>query len=388
MLDFPGPGGLTVGQIFTSAGKSWQWDGAKWAAAAGGGAPLDSPSFTGDPKAPTPSTGDNDTSIATTAFVKAQGYLLNNQVITLSGDLSGSGATAITTTLATVNSNVGAFQGLTVNAKGLVTGAVDQGYQTAAQVATALAPYAPLVSPVFTGDPRAPTPASADSDTSIATTAFVKAQNYVTGGPYLPTAGGTVTGALTVNNDLSVGATGNIILSNNHGLYGKDTGGATRNLIGLASDNLIRVGPTSGAQTLYLAPTHTFFDAASSVVYAQFSSSGTYNVSGAWLTFSDAALKENVVPYERGLAAIMELRPVTFTYVAGTPFADENSTPRIGLLAQEAEAVVPEIVGQIDTEAHGTVKTLESGTLIYALINAVKELAARIEHLEAAPPAA
>ncbi len=34
-----------------------------------GAAPLASPTFTGDPKAPTPSPGDNDTSIATTAFV-------------------------------------------------------------------------------------------------------------------------------------------------------------------------------------------------------------------------------------------------------------------------------------------------------------------------------
>jgi hypothetical protein len=34
-------------------------------------APLASPTFTGDPKAPTPTAGDNDTSIATTAFVSA-----------------------------------------------------------------------------------------------------------------------------------------------------------------------------------------------------------------------------------------------------------------------------------------------------------------------------
>jgi hypothetical protein len=34
-------------------------------------APLASPTFTGDPKAPTPATADNDTSIATTAYVKA-----------------------------------------------------------------------------------------------------------------------------------------------------------------------------------------------------------------------------------------------------------------------------------------------------------------------------
>lgn len=34
-------------------------------------APIDSPTFTGDPKAPTPATTDNDTSIATTAFVQS-----------------------------------------------------------------------------------------------------------------------------------------------------------------------------------------------------------------------------------------------------------------------------------------------------------------------------
>lgn len=38
----------------------------------------------------------------------------------------------------------------------------------------ALALKAPLNSPIFSGDPRAPTPAADDNDTSIATTAFVK----------------------------------------------------------------------------------------------------------------------------------------------------------------------------------------------------------------------
>lgn len=38
-----------------------------------------------------------------------------------------------------------------------------------------LSTYAPLASPTFTGDPKAPTPATADSDTSIATTAMVQA---------------------------------------------------------------------------------------------------------------------------------------------------------------------------------------------------------------------
>jgi hypothetical protein len=59
-----------------------------------------------------------------------------NQTITLSGDVTGSGAVAITTTLATVNATVGTFQGLTVNAKGLVTGATNQSYLTTNQAIT------------------------------------------------------------------------------------------------------------------------------------------------------------------------------------------------------------------------------------------------------------
>jgi hypothetical protein len=40
---------------------------------------------------------------------------------------------------------------------------------------TELAPFAPKESPQFTGDPKAPTPAVTDNDTSVATTAFVRA---------------------------------------------------------------------------------------------------------------------------------------------------------------------------------------------------------------------
>ena len=66
-----------------------------------GAAPLASPTFTGIPAAPTPITADNSTTIATTAFVKNQGYLTGNQTITLTGDVTGSGATSIATTLTT-----------------------------------------------------------------------------------------------------------------------------------------------------------------------------------------------------------------------------------------------------------------------------------------------
>ena len=50
-------------------------------------------------------------------------YLTGNQTITLSGDITGSGTTAITTVLATVNGNVGTFTNatVTVDAKGRIT---------------------------------------------------------------------------------------------------------------------------------------------------------------------------------------------------------------------------------------------------------------------------
>lgn len=62
---------------------------------------------------------------------------------------------------------------------------------------------APLASPALTGVPTAPTPNNADSSTTIATTAFVKNQGYLTAvsgtSTFMPLAGGTFTGAVGVN---------------------------------------------------------------------------------------------------------------------------------------------------------------------------------------------
>jgi len=64
--------------------------------------------------------------------------LYNNSSVLGNGNLSGDITTtnSLVTTLATVNSNVGTFQGITVNAKGLVTAASNQSYLTANQTIT------------------------------------------------------------------------------------------------------------------------------------------------------------------------------------------------------------------------------------------------------------
>ena len=49
------------------------------------------------PVVPTPATNNNSTLAASTAYVKAQNYLTGNQTVTLSGVVTGSGTTSVTT---------------------------------------------------------------------------------------------------------------------------------------------------------------------------------------------------------------------------------------------------------------------------------------------------
>jgi len=68
---------------------------------------------------------------------------------------------------------------------------------------------APLASPTFTGVPSAPTPSSSDNSTTLATTAFVKAQSYGTGSVTSITAGaGLSGGTITTSGTISLPTTG------------------------------------------------------------------------------------------------------------------------------------------------------------------------------------
>lgn len=90
-----------------------------------------------------------------------------------------------------------------------LTGYATQSWVTGQNYLTpsALLGYANLNSPIFSGDPRSPTPALGDSDTSIATTAFVKMQGYATlNAPTFTGDARAVTPALS-DNDTSIATT-------------------------------------------------------------------------------------------------------------------------------------------------------------------------------------
>lgn len=100
-------------------------------------APLASPLFTGNPRAPTPAVDDNDTSVATTAFVLGQ---------------AGSESPVM---------------------DGAAAAGASTRWARADHVHPSDTSRAPLASPALTGTPTAPTPAAGDRSTKIATTAFM-----------------------------------------------------------------------------------------------------------------------------------------------------------------------------------------------------------------------
>jgi hypothetical protein len=66
----------------------------------------------------------------TTHLTNGSGYITGNQTVTLSGDASGSGATAITVTLANSGVTAGTYNNVTVDAKGRVTSGSNTSYLT------------------------------------------------------------------------------------------------------------------------------------------------------------------------------------------------------------------------------------------------------------------
>ena len=87
--------------------------------------------------------------------------------------------------------------------------------------------------------------------------------------------------------------------------------------------------------------------------------------------FSDERLKDNIETLEDGLDKVEQLRGVTYT---------RDGKENIGVIAQEIEKILPEIVKTADDEM-GT-KSVDYSRITAVLIEAVKDLSARVKELE------
>jgi len=128
--------------------------------------------------------------------------------------------------------------------------------------------------------------------------------------------------------------------------------------------------------------------------------------STAWQIISDARIKTVREEYTAGLDAVAALRPVRYVYKGNSSLSAPSAGDRselspeaaalndkaaaqefVGLVAQEAEISMPDMikqeVGYIDGKQVSDLRSLDTTPLIFALVNAVKELKAKVEALEA-----
>jgi hypothetical protein len=110
------------------------------------------------------------------------------------------------------------------------------------------------------------------------------------------------------------------------------------------------------------------------------------NNSSTWSTTSDRRLKKNIVDNTVGLDAITSIRVRNFEYCVAEEITElpehtaiQKSGVQLGVIAQELNEVLPEC---IKTESTG-VMSVNADNLTWYMVNAIKELSAKVQALEA-----
>jgi hypothetical protein len=338
-LDFPSS--PATGQTFSSpAGTTWTYDGSKW----GNGTVMTIPDAPSDANTYGRHAGSWNavlTGITSAQVTGALGYTPYNQANPANYQTSAQ----VTAALPVASSTPPLMDGTVAIGTGTTWARADHVHASDTS-------RAPLASPNFTGTVNAPT--------------------ITVGGNANPTLALTTGGAYTTL--LAPDATA--IAPNYAGIY-----------IGTVASNPVN---------FYRNTSHSFQTRDASVTQMSLDVSGNLTIAGAtatkpgggsWVAPSDAALKAAIDPYPGGLKEVVQLEPIKYYYsgAAGLPTDEEF----IGLDAAATARVMPELVGAdswTDPDGGETVhySTVDSGPLIYALVNCVRELEARIAALEGA----
>jgi hypothetical protein len=102
---------------------------------------------------------------------------------------------------------------------------------------------------------------------------------------------------------------------------------------------------------------------------------GTGYFNGGSFSLSDRTLKTNIVEIESALDKVTQLRGVYFDWIDTEKF---NNKHQIGLIAQEVEEVIPELV---NTSESG-IKSVNYAQITGLLIQAIKEQSDIINNLK------
>ena len=102
------------------------------------------------------------------------------------------------------------------------------------------------------------------------------------------------------------------------------------------------------------------------------SAGGNITAQGDVTAYSDESLKENIETIDAPLEKLKGMRGVTYNRI------DMNGREQVGVIAQEVEAVLPQVV---HTDEHGT-KHVAYGNMVALLIEAVKDLQSQVEEMK------
>ena len=108
--------------------------------------------------------------------------------------------------------------------------------------------------------------------------------------------------------------------------------------------------------------------------YRNLTSTGTITAATNVTVSSDIRLKSNIETIDSALDKVKEMRGVYFDR------HDDKATRAVGVIAQEMQEVMPEVVVTDDTEDKHL--SVAYGNLVGVLIEAVKELSDKVEELE------
>jgi hypothetical protein len=109
------------------------------------------------------------------------------------------------------------------------------------------------------------------------------------------------------------------------------------------------------------------------------------NNSASWSTTSDRRLKKNIVDNNTGLDAIKQVQVRNFEYKLADEITElpkenviNNKGIQLGVIAQEIQQVLPDMVKEESTG----VLSVNPDNMTWYLVNAVKELSAKVEALQ------
>ena len=339
--------------------------------------------ITGDLTGDVTGNADTATTLATSRTLSISG------AGTGSASFNGSANAAIALTLANSGVTAGTYgssssiPSITVDAKGLITSASTTSIDSTS-ISNGNSSVSVSSGGQITSNANHDFDSGIDVTGNITVTGTVDGRDVATDGSKLD---GIASGAqvnVATNLSVTTTTTTNTITSSTgtNATIGEATGSAAGLMSTTHHNKLdgIASGATNVTNTNQLTNGAGFITSSSNISGTAAGLSGTPNItvgtiscgnitsSGTVTANSDAKLKKNVATVSNALDKVNLLRGVEFDYIA-------NDKHSIGVIAQEVEAVLPDLVEGDET------KSVAYGNLTAVLIEAIKELTSEVDEL-------